>query len=321
MTFNRIPAACRFLSVLVLMLLSAACAATGRDEGGGSLRVVATTTFVGDVVDEIGGERVDMTVLLSPGANPHSYQPTPRDIAGVTRADVVFVNGLGLELFVEDLIANAGGEAQVVHVSRGVEPRTFAGPSPEMEEKSGDHDHEENSPDPHVWLNPLNVVVWTENIEGALVALDPAGAEVYRENGQAYREELQSLDRWIQSQVERIPPEDRELVTDHLVFGYFADRYGFELVGAVVPAPTTEAQPSGQQLAQLQDLIQEYDVQAIFVGRDFDPSLAERMAEDAGIRLVPLYFGSLTAADGPAGTYLEYMRTNVRAIVEALGNP
>jgi len=264
---NKILAGSRFLSVLVavtLILSSAACGTPERDEGGGSLQVVATTTFVGDVVGEIGGE------------------------------------------------------AQVVPVSRGVETRTFAGPSQEMEEESGEHDHEENSPDPHVWLDPWNVVVWTENIESALGELDPAGADVYRENGRAYREELHSLDRWIQSQVEGIPPEDRKLVTDHLVFGYFAERYGFELVGAVVPAPTTEAQPSGQQLAQLQDLIQEYDVQAIFVGRDFDPSLAERMAEDAGIQLVPLYFGSLTAADGPAGTYLEYMRTNVRAMVEAL---
>jgi ABC-type Zn uptake system ZnuABC Zn-binding protein ZnuA len=284
---------------------------------GGLLRVVATTNIVGDVVGEVGGGWIDLTVLLRPGSNPHAYQPTPQDMSAVSEADVIFANGLKLETFLEDMITSAGAETKVVIVSAGVDVRAF-------DEKQGegaedhDHEHELTNPDPHVWFDPRNVIIWTENIEGTLVDLDPAHSGTYHERAEAYRERLQELDEWIADQVAKVPEENRELVTDHTAFGYFADRYGFEQIGAVVPAPTTEAQPSGKQLAELEEKIQEYDVQAIFVGRDFDPALSERVAEDTGVELIPLYFGSLTPADGEAPTYLAYMRENVSAIVNAL---
>lgn len=289
------------------------------NEAGGLLRVVATTSIVGDVVKEVGGEKIHMTVLLAPGSNPHSYQPAPRDISAVTQAEVIFANGLKLETFLEDIIASAGGEAKVVAVSDGVDVRTFNGETEGGQgAPAGDHDHDLVNPDPHVWFDPQNVIIWTENIEATLTELDPKHSDYYRKRGEEYREQLRELDRWIQDQVAKVPEENRELVTDHTAFGYFADRYGFEQVGAVVPAPTTEAQPSGKQLAELEEKIREYDVQAIFVGRDFDPALSKRVAEDTGVKLVPLYFGSLTPPEGEASTYLEYMRENVSAIVNAL---
>ncbi|MFO8036432.1 MAG: metal ABC transporter substrate-binding protein [Anaerolineales bacterium] len=285
------------------------------DKEGGRLRVVATTNIVGDVVGEVGGAWIDLTVLLPPGSNPHAYQPAPRDMSAVSEADVIFANGLKLETFLEDILASAGGEAKVVIVSEGVEVRVF---NEKHEEGEGTADHDLKNPDPHVWFDPRNVIIWTENIESALAALDPAHSGTYRRRSDAYREQLRELDEWIADQVAKIPEENRELVTDHTAFGYFANRYGFEQVGAVVPAPTTEAQPSGKQLAQLEEKIQAYDVQAIFVGRDFDPALSARVAEDTGVQLVPLHFGSLTPPDGEAPTYLTYMRENVRAIVKAL---
>lgn len=317
------------LVTLVLSIFVVGCGplGDGREISGEkgqerALRVVATTTFVGDVVREVGGEQVELTVMLAPGANPHAYQPAPRDVAGVSEADVIFANGLGLETFLDDLIANAGGDAKVVRVSEGIEVRTFSGHDGGEPSTGEDVEHEEgaDNPDPHVWFDPLNLLVWTENIEGILVEMDPDHADVYHRRAAAYREEIRELDQWIQDQVAKIPPENRKLVTDHTVFGYFAERYGFKQIGAVIPAPTTEAQPSGKQLAQLQALIREENVQAIFVGRDFDPSLAARMAEDTGVKLVPLYFGSLTPPEGPAATYIQFMKTNVRAIVKALGS-
>ena len=164
------------------------------------------------------------------------------------------------------------------------------------------------------------MIVWTENIEATLSRLDPDNASTYRANADTYRADLETLDAWVREQVEQIPAENRKLVTDHTAFSYFAEEYGFKQIGAVIDAPTTEAEPSGQQLAELQDAILQYDVKAIFVGKDFDPTLSERVAEDTGVQLVPLYFadGSLTPPGGDADTYLDFIRYDVEAIVDAL---
>ncbi len=312
-----------FAVIISSLLALSACAPaqTESEEGGSKLQVVATTTFVGDVVAEVGGEAIDLTVMLAPGANPHAYEPTPQDIVAVNEADVVFANGLDLEEFLDDLIANAGDEVELVHVSEGIALRYFDDAHEHDEEEEEMHEEESHGhegADPHVWFDPNNVIVWTENIETTLTRLDPDNASTYQANADAYRAELKALDAWVREQVEQIPAENRKLVTDHTSFGYFADVYGFEQIGAVIDAPTTEAEPSGQQLAQLQDAIREYDVKAIFVGMDFDPTLSERLAEDTGVQLVPLYFGSLTPPGGEADTYLDFIRYDVEAIVEAL---
>jgi ABC-type Zn uptake system ZnuABC Zn-binding protein ZnuA len=156
-----------------------------------------------------------------------------------------------------------------------------------------------------------------DNITAALTDADPESGEYYRTNATAYQEELLALDTWITDQLDRIPEQDRKLVTDHDSLGYFARAYRMEQIGAVVPALTTEAETSGMQLADLINTIQQYHVKAIFVGVDFDPTLAKRVSEETGVDLVPLYFGSLTDGE-PAGTYLDFMRYNVQRIVEAL---
>jgi len=318
-------------NVLILVaVLTASCGTAqnsikGEDEG--KLDVVATTTFVADVVSRIGGEQIKLTVLLPYGANPHSYQPSPRDVAAVHEADVVFANGAGLEVFLEELIANAGGDAEVVHVSEGVDLRSIDPQAEEdhEQEESGPHDEDEGSEgrqhqgvDPHVWFDPTNVMVWVENIQETLLRLDPQNEEYYREHARSYRSDLENLDAWIREQVEDIPESQRVFVTDHTVFGYFAEEYAFQQVGAVIPAATTEAEPSGKHLAQLSDIIREFDVKAIFVSKDVDPSLSQRIAEDTGVEVVQLYFGSLTEEGGQAGTYISFMRYNVKAIVGAL---
>jgi ABC-type Zn uptake system ZnuABC Zn-binding protein ZnuA len=393
----------RLMMTLGVMFFLAACGFAGEEPPAGegeTLQVVASTTFIGDVVGEIAGDDAEVTVLLEPGQNPHAYQPIPRDVALVSEADIFFVNGFQLEGFLDDLLTGSGSSESVVVVSEGIEPllvgthdhqhdhqedaghdgedhaedgrdhqedaghdgedhgedgrdhqedaghdgedhaedghdhqeeadhegddhegdghdhQEDAGHEGDDHEDDG-HDHDHLGRDPHVWFDPNNVMVWAENTASALAEADPENAAAYHERAEAYIEQLEELDRWIRSRVGTIPPEHRKLVTDHTSFGYFAEEYGFEQVGAVIPAPTTEAETSGQQLAELVDTIRETGVGVIFVSADTDPSLAERIAEDTGAEVVALYFGSLTAGE-PAGTYLEFMRSNVETIAAAL---
>lgn len=318
---NRIPHV--LLGALIAILLVAGCTApTLPSENTLPLQVVATTSIVADVVQQIGGERVAVHVLLPLGADPHTYEPAPQDIARVSDAVLVFASGAGLEEFLEKLIANAGAEQRLVSVSDGIELKDF-GVEEHAKEEGEAHVDEENekehqSGDPHTWVDPANVKVWVENIRTRLSAVDPAGAELYQANAARYLAELDQLDGWIREQIAQIPPANRKIVTDHQVFGYFAERYGLEQVGAIIPGYSTAAAPSAQEIAAIEDAIRDLGVKAVFVGETIAPTLAQRVAEDTGVQLVFVYHGSLSAPDGPAATYLEYMRYNVNAMVAAL---
>ncbi len=291
----------------------------------GRLKVVATTTIVGDVVRQIGGEAIDLTVLLSPGSDPHSFSPAPQDVAAISDADVVFINGAGLEEFLTDLLENAGGETEVIDLSKDLALLKFAGDEHDEgahagDEHAGEHDDgaHYHEMDPHTWTSPRNVLTWVTSIEQTLSRLDAVNAKTYQANAAAYREELTALDAWIVEQIAQIPEAHRMLVTDHLAFGYLAAHYGLEQLGAVVSGYSTLAQPSAQDIAALEDAIRAYAVPAIFVGSTVNPALSQRVAEDTGIKLVFLYTGSLTDSAGDAPTYLAYVRYNVTAIVAAL---
>ena len=302
--------------VLTLSLILAACGAGDDTPPAGEvtrLEVIATTTFVGDVLRQVSGDIPRVTVLLGPGQNPHSYQPSPQDMVRISEAELIFANGLGLEEFLPNLLDGAGNSQGLVELGVGIDPLV----KDEADLQDRDHGPDDLGIDPHVWFDPTNLMVWADTIASALAEVDPENAGLYRENAAAYQVELAELDSWIREQVKSIPEQNRELVTDHTSLGYFADEYGFQQVGAVIPASTTEAETSGRQLSELMATIQEYDVKAIFVSRDIDPGLAEIVAEETGVDLVPLYFGSLTEG-GPVDTYLAYMRYNVKAIVSAL---
>jgi len=281
---------------------------------GERLRVVATTTIVGDVVARVGGDGIQLTVLLPVGADPHTYEPTPADLTAVAGAHVLFINGLGLEGFLERTLRNVGGDLPVVPVSVGIPPR----PLEEAEEEEEEHSHGEY--DPHVWLDVRNVMVWVENIRQALSGLDPTRADRYAANAAAYRKELEALDAWILEQVAQVPPQNRKLVTNHPVFGYFADRYGFEQVAAVYPV-SPGAEPSAREIAELEEVIRQFGVPAVFAETTVNPKLAEQVARDTGVRLVTLYTDSLGEPGSGAETYIGMMQTSVRAIVDALKGP
>jgi len=307
--------------------------------GGKKLKVLATTNIVGDLVGNVGGDMIALTTMLPVGADPHTFVPTPQDAAAIADAHVVFMNGLNLEEFLEELINNAGGEATAVAVATHVDTREFEemdahGQGDEKgdghEDRPADHsgrgedDHDDEhgvgpqGVDPHVWMTPTNAMVMVHNIEHALSELDPANAASYEANANAYEAQLQELDAWVKTQVESIPAENRELVTDHDALGYYTSRYGLDVVGTVVPAYSTNAEPSARELAELQETIQKFETKAVFVGTTVNPVLAAQVAEDTGIKLIPLYTGSLGQAGSGVETYVDLIRYNTIAIVTAL---
>jgi len=236
-------------------------------------------------VKQVGGEAIDLEVLLPTGVDPHTFEPTPRDLTILANSDVVFINGAGLELFLERILQSAnGGAAKVVSVSEGISLRQLQKPhAGELQDTDGE------GADPHVWFDPQNVILWTLKIETTLSDLDPDKAGYYTDNGDDYRQQLRQLDAWIREQVAEVPVDNRKLVTDHQVFGYFADRYGFEQVGAIVPGFSTASEPSAGDMAALQDTVRQLGVRAVFVGTTANPGMTERLAEDTGIQIVPVF--------------------------------
>jgi manganese/iron transport system substrate-binding protein len=314
-----------WLGIIVAALVLTACASSGAQntptsasKEGASLRVVATTTIIGNVVQNITGDHAQVITLLPTGSDPHSFQPTPRDVATVADAHLIFANGLGLEEFLQPLLKNAGSQAKIVYVNEGV-------PLLSASDVAAHHENPGSTPasgavdaDPHTWFDPNNVMIWTENIERTLSDLDANNAQTYAQNADQYRQQLQELDAWIRQQVAQVPENNRKLVSDHAIFTYFAQRYGFEQVGAVIPSYSTLSEPSAQEIAKLEDSIRQLGVQAIFVSESVNPNLSKRIAQDTGIQLVFVYTGSLTPSSGPASTYLDFMHFDVSAIVQAL---
>ncbi len=291
-----------FALAIVFLLGIAACSQDEVDENTSKLKVVATTSILADVVAEIGADLIDLSVLLPAGADAHTFQPSPQDVAAVSGGDIVFINGLGLESFLESLLGNVGANNAVISVSESLNAITFEG----------------GEPDPHVWLDPNNVILWVDVIAATLGERDPANASQYRANAAAYQAELRDLDAWIKTQVTKLPIERRLLVSDHQVFGYFAARYGFEIVGAIIPGISTLAEPSARQMAAIQDAILESAAPVIFVSDVGNAALAQRLAEDTGVQTVLVFIGALSGEGGPAASYLEMMRFNVEAMVMAL---
>ncbi len=310
----------------------------------GKLRVVATTTIVGDVVRQVAGDRIDLSITLPVNADAHVFEPVPRDVTALAEADVVFANGFDFEERLVEIVENLDEPVNWVEVSAGVTPRRFGegevggahahgdeGEAHDDEDESHDdegeaHDDEDESHededegaiDAHVWMDPNNVIAWVGTVRDALIELDPANADAYRANAQLYRAFLVALDGWIKNRVAAIPPQQRLLVTDHDVYGYYAQAYGFELVGTVIPNVSTAAEPSARDLAEVEEAIRDTGAKAIFVGTTVNPALSRQVAEDTGVELVFVFTGSLSEPGGPASTYLDYMRYNTNAIVEAL---
>ena len=306
----------RLLFAVFLVLAAAAalgaagCGARRSAPTGGALEAVATESFLADIAQNVAGDRFTVRTLIPPGADPHSFEPTPKDIGEVVAADLVIVNGGGLEGPLLDTIQSAGGSATIADASAGLKSRT---PQP------GEPPLAAGQTDPHFWLDPTLVETYVANIRDAFVKADPAGVAAYEANAAAYTAKLRRLDAWIKAQVTQIPPADRKLVMNHASHGYFADRYGLQVIGTVIPSVGTSESPTAQQLGDLTAAIRRSAAKAIFVEVDENPQLARQIAAETGITVVDdLLDHSLTRAGGAAATYIDMMKNDTRRIVEAL---
>jgi len=306
------PLAAGAAAVVALALLGAGCGSSG--SGGDRVAVVATTTQIGDWVREVGGEAVDVTQLLQPNSDPHDYEPRPSDVVAAAGARIVFVNGDGLDEWSGHVVSDSGTDAEVVDLGAGV-PVRLAG-----EEGHGEDGHEHDAGvDPHWWHDPRNAEAAVREIERALVAADPAHAAQFRRNADAYLARLEALDAGIAECIDRIPAGERKMVTDHDAFGYFANRYGIEVVGAVIPSQTTQAQPSAKDLSKLVATIEAERVKAVFPESSLSSKVAEAIARQTGVSSEYTIYGDTLGPEGSDGaTYLAMEAANADAVVRGM---
>lgn len=269
------------------------------------LDVVASFSILGDMVGAVGGERVRVVTLVGPGSDAHVYQPTPADARAVGMARVVVVNGLGFEGWMERLITAAGYRGPVVIASSGVPPLA-----------ADDSDH--GGLDPHAWQNLAHARSYVKNIAEALAAADPAGASDYRARAEHYRKEIDVVDAEIRSALARLPAARRRIVTSHDAFGYFASAYGMEFLAPV--GLSTETEASAKEIATLIRQIRTEKIGAIFIEGLSDSRLLERITHETGATIGGrLFSDTLSGPEGPAPTYLEMMRHNLRTLLAAIG--
>ena len=299
----RFPLASLALLALAVGGPAVACGGSGNETAaGGGVRVVTSLEIFADFIRHVGGDRVEVTALVPGDADPHTYEPAPAKVKDVTKADLVVINGLGLEETLHDLIYN--------NVGNGVPIVTMADGLPVL---AGDPNEGETG-NPHLWLNVQYAMRYVERIRDALIAVDPEGADAYRSNATAYLDELDALDKETATAIESIPPERRKLVTFHNAYPYFAERYGLEVVGVVVESPGRE--PSARELARLTDRIRSEKVTVVFKEPEFDAKMLETAAEDAGVKVRTLLSGAYV--DG-VHSYVELIRFNVMQLTEGLG--
>jgi zinc/manganese transport system substrate-binding protein len=298
-------------AALALPLLAPGLAACGDDGGaavasGGGPRVVVTTNVLGDVVADLVGDQADVEVIMPPGAAPHEFQASPRQVASIREADALVSNGAGFEEGLGDPIDAAEED--------GVPTFAAIDAVDTLQLEGG------GATDPHFFTDPARMATAAQAIGDFLVDEVPAlDTPAFARQVRATVDELHALDAEVERTLSAVPADRRTLVTNHEVFGYFADRYGFDVVGAVIPAGTTQAEPSAEQLAELADTIEERGVPAIFVETSSPTRLADALAEEVGdVDVVELFSESLGDEGSGGETYAAMMRTNATRIADAL---
>ena len=266
-------------------------------------RVVATASMIADMAQEIGGDYLDVKCIVPIGGDPHVYRPKPSDAALVSKADLVLMNGLTFEGWLEELVRNSGTEAPLVLVTDGITPISS--------------EVYENAPDPHVWMDASLAIKYIVNIKNAFIQLVPEHQAAIEANYERYKKELEELDAYIQAQIQSIPAEKRILVTSHDAFQYYGHRYGIRL--EAVKGVSTEAEVQTSDMRRIEETIKASKVPALFVESTIDPKLLQQIAKDNGVIIGgKLYADSIGPKDSPASSYTKMMRYNTDTIVKAL---
>ncbi len=293
------------LSCLFLGLV--ACHASVNTTDSQKPKVISTSTIIADLTARVGGEEIDHQDILKPGDDPHVYEPVPADSVALEKADLILYNGYNLEPGLIKMINSTGIKAKKVAVGEAIKPLQL--------EKEG-----QKVPDPHVWGSAKNGIIMVEKIRDQLIELSPEDKEIFTENAAQLIRELENLDRWITAAIETIPPSQRQLVTTHDAFQYYAHAYGLKVAGTLIGI-STEEQPSAQTVKNLADAIKNLRVAAIFAETTINPALITTVAEEAGVKLAPqqLYSDSIGAVGTGGDSYVKMLKENTRSIVESLG--
>ena len=268
----------------------------------GPLNVVTSFSILADFARNVGGERARVTALVGPDSDVHVYTPAPADARKVADARLLVVNGLGLEGWLPRLVQSSGSRAAIVTATDGIVPLEAGGAA-----------------DPHAWQSVANARIYVANIREAFVAADPADAEVFRANAGRYLMMLDGLEREVRSAVEQIPPARRMVISTHRAFGYFMRAYGIRFIAPF--GVSTDSEPSARDIADIITRIKTEKIPAIFLENISDDRLINRVAAETGARIGgKLYSDSLTDEKGPAPTYIDMVRHNIRALTSALAN-
>ncbi|CAO3428932.1 metal ABC transporter substrate-binding protein [Azospirillum endophyticum] len=279
------------------------------------VKVVATFTILGDMVRQIGGDEVAVTTLVGPDGDAHVYEPTPADAHALGAANLVVVNGLGMEGWIDRLVKASGYKGPVTVTSTGVKP--IAGEEEHGDHGHEDHDHGHGAYDPHAWQSVANAKIYADNILKGLVAAAPDKAAVLRVNHAAYEAKLDAVEAEINAALKPIPRKDRKIVTSHDAFGYYGKTYGVTFLAPV--GMSTEAEASAGDIARMIRQIKKEKIKAVFVENIADPRLLEQISRETGARVGGrVYSDALSAADGPAATYVDMMRHNLQQFTKAL---
>jgi zinc/manganese transport system substrate-binding protein len=293
---------------LTLAVSSLPVAAQNADK----LKVVATFSILGDMVRNVGGERVAVATLVGPNGDAHVYSPTPADGRRLTEAKIVFTNGLKFEGWIDRLVKSSGTRAEKIEAAKGVKPL-------KSNDEGHGHDHGHGGSDPHAWQSIGNAKIYVANIRDALIAADEAGKAVYEANAASYLERLDEVEAEVKGLVARIPPERRRIITSHDAFHYFEEAYGIDFVSP--QGVSTESEASAKDVARIIQQIRREKIAAVFVENVSDARLMERIAKETGARIgSQVYSDALSEPNGPAGTYIDMMRHNIRAFSAALSS-
>ncbi len=275
------------------------------------LPVVASFSVLGDIVKNVGGDRVAVKNLVGPNGDAHVYSPSPADAKTLADAKVIFTNGLGFEGWIGRLIKSSNTKAPNVVASKGVKLRRLGNAH------GHSHGHDHGDGDPHAWQSVPNVKLYVANIRNALVAADPAGQATYEANAAAYIEKLDALDREVKEAVSKIPTDKRKIITTHDAFGYFDDAYGLDFIAP--QGVSTDSEASARDVARIIQQIKKQKIPAVFMENVSDPRLLKRIADETGAKVGgTLYSDALTDEKGVAPTYIDLIRHNIRTLSAAL---
>ena len=302
------------VSLLAGCLTLAASSLPAAAQNAGKIKVVATFSILGDLVRNVGGGRVEVTTLVGPNGDAHVYSPTPADGRRLTEARIVFTNGLKFEGWIDRLVKSSGTKAAKVEAAKGVKPLKG-----EDDGHSHGHDHGHGGSDPHAWQSIGNARIYVANIRDAMIAADAAGKEAYEANAAAYLKQLDELEAEVKTLVASIPADRRRIITSHDAFRYFEEAYGIDFVSP--QGVSTESEASAKDVARIIQQIKREKIAAVFVENVSDARLMERIAKETGAKIgSQVYSDALSEPAGPAGTYIDMMRHNIRAFSAALSS-